>query len=144
VNVADYYARIGPRLGPCAGLADLPDALAFGLRELAVTPAGATAVADADLLAVGPDRYTHLDDLVLYRATETILANLVDDLLREAGVKEKASDLRPFYERRLARLEQLVRDRYGVGLPIPTAGAVTMDFQSKGDDTLDGYSQWGH
>jgi hypothetical protein len=143
LTVAAYYARLGPRLGPCAGLADLPDALAYALRESGLTPASMDAVADADMLAVSSLLLSQVDDLAMARSYETILDNLIDPLLREAGVVATADELRPYYERRLARLQDVIKSRYGIGLPIPSAGVVTLDFAARGDDTLDGLPNSG-
>lgn len=132
-------ARYGPRLGPYAGLADLPDAIRYGLNQLGLTPAAATTIVDADVAAVPAGDHNQLDDLVIYRCYETILLNLADDLLREAGVAESADKLRPVFQKLLDRLAAKLKDQYGVGLPTPTAGAIALDFAARGDDTLDGY-----
>jgi hypothetical protein len=134
-TVVGLLASYGPRLGPYVGLADLNDALACSLRELGLPPAGATVV-DADLVAVDPADWNQFDDVAMARAYETILNNLTDDLLREAGVGVKADDVRPGFERRLARLEAKLKDKYGVGLPVPSTGTIALDFQARGDDTV--------
>jgi hypothetical protein len=138
LTVAAYYARLGPRLGPCAGLADLPDALYYALRESSLGPANPPVIVDADVAAVPAATLSQVDDLAMARAFETILDNLIDPLLVEAGVKATAAELRPYYERRLGRLQDTIKSRYGIGLPIPSAGIVTLDFAARGDDTLDG------
>jgi hypothetical protein len=76
--------------------------------------------------------------MVMARAYETILLNLTDDLLRENGIKEDPDKVRPMFERRLAKVEQRLKDKYGVGLPVPSAGIISLDFQARSDDTLDG------
>lgn len=135
LTVVGLFAKYGPRLGPWVGLADLPDAVAFGLNELGLPPAAEGVLVDGDLAAVDADQHNQLDDMVMCRAYETILNNLTDDLLREAGINEKAADVRPGFERRLAKLEAKLRDKYGVGLPTPSAGIISMNFQQQGDDT---------
>lgn len=135
-TVLSLHARYGPRLGPWVALADLPDALASALRELGGSPS--SPVVDADLGGVTDALTEQFDDLVLARAYETILNNLTDDLLRENGITEKAADWRPSFERRLAKLEAKLKTKYGVGLPVPTAGIISLNFQAQGDDTVDG------
>jgi hypothetical protein len=88
------------------------------------------------LLSVPADEFNQLDDLVMYRCYATILLNLTADLLREAGITEKASDLRPVFQRLLDRLAQKLKDQYGVGLPTPSYGVIAMDFHQRGDDAL--------
>lgn len=138
LTVVGLFAKYGPRLGPWVGLADLSDALAFSLNELGLPTASQGAVVNGDLTAVDADQYNQLDDMVMCRAYETILNNLTDDLLREAGINEKASDWRSSFERRLAKAKDDLKDKYGIGLPIPSAGIISMNFQQQGDDTIEG------
>jgi hypothetical protein len=137
LTVVGLFAKYGPRLGPWVGLADLPEAISSGLYELGINLAGAT-LADGDLSTIAVDQYNQLDDMVMARAYETILLNLTDDLLRENGIKEDPDKVRPMFERRLAKVEQRLKDKYGVGLPVPSAGIISLDFQARSDDTLDG------
>lgn len=136
LTVVSQLARYGPRLGPYAGLADIPEALRYALTELGRPPASPSTVVDADLLPVVVTESNQLDDLVMYRCYETILLNLTADLLREAGIVEKAAELRAVFQRLLERQAAKLKDQYGVGLPTPTIGVVALDFQQRGDDAL--------
>jgi hypothetical protein len=140
LTVVGLFAKYGPRLGPWVGLADLPEAITAGLNELGIGLAGTT-LADGDLSTVAVDQYNQFDDMVMARAYETILLNLTADLLRENGINEKPEDVRPLFERRLAKIEQRLKDKYGIGLPVPSAGIISLDFQQRRDDTVDGITQ---
>jgi len=135
-TVPNLLARYGPRLGPYAGLADVPEALSYGLTELGRPPASPATVVDADLVAVPAAESNQLDDLVMYRCYETILLNLTADLLREAGIKEDPAALRPVFQKLLDRLAAKLKEQYGVGLPTPSYGVISLDFQQRGDDAF--------
>jgi hypothetical protein len=134
LSVTDCFARLGPRVGPWVGLADLDDAVASGLRRCGVTPASPAAVADADLAGLPAGDLDRFYDCATARALETVLNNLTDDLLRAAGVRATAAEVRPGLERQLARLEAKLRDEYGVGLTAPTIGVIALDFNARADD----------
>jgi hypothetical protein len=133
LTVLQAKARLGPRLGPYAGLADLDDALGYSLGHLGVLTADALAPADADLVAVAQADHAQLLDVARLRALETVLLNLTSDLLREAGVSEKVEDVRPTIERAIAVARRDVLDRYGVGLSTLTAGVISLDFAATDD-----------
>lgn len=107
---------------------DLNDPLGYALRRLGYSVATITAVADADLAAVGTDEYDALLDLAELRALESAWSaalTLVD--LAVGPRKEALGQLAQGLEKLLARKRAQVEQDHGLGMTL-TGGYLSLDF----------------
>lgn len=129
--------RVGP-LMEAAGLgvsvtgsnSSLAAPLAHATRDVGGTTADPLTVTTAELAAIATADYDDLFDLSEYRVLETVITNL-DDVDITAGPRsEKLSQLVAQVERRLERLDSVMRRLTN---PL-TAGYISLDFVEHGED----------
>lgn len=133
---AQVDAELADRGGEWITLAGLtaPDAfdspIAYGLRQLRLSPADPTAPADADLAGVLPDQEDRLLDSAEVRLLENCLAGLGKSLYdQKVGAAARSlGQVRASLEKLLARRWEMLRTRYGIGLGTITGGTIDLDF----------------
>jgi len=89
---------------------------------------------DADLAGLSSDDTDKLLDVAEVRTLESILGNLNLVDITVGPRKESLSDLGSRIEKKLARLQEHVTNKYGIGAGSISGGVITLDFMETGDE----------
>lgn len=113
---------------------DANDPIGYALRQLSYTVDDITAVDDADVSSVSTSNYDKLLDLAELRMLENIQGNLDEVDITLGPRKEALGQLPARLEKRIERLEDKLKKRYGIGAATLTAGTIMLDFAEHNED----------
>lgn len=122
ITAQQFREVVGRAVGPLVGLADLPAAAYVALAMRGRASAAPDALTDADLRDLPAADLPAVLDIAQWRAMETVLDNLTEESLREAGVSEDVDRVAARLRQRTDRLAARVKAAYGVGQPTLRVG----------------------
>ena len=134
LTTAHALKVLGRRIGPWIALADAGDAMLRSARLAGLEPASASALSDADLLALEADGLDPFLDVAELRCWESILGNATATGLRDVGLDDDPREVRDAAREKLKALGKYARDVYGVGLSTLSVGTIGLNFQAGADD----------
>ena len=114
--------------------ADLANPIATALVGMGITPANITNPSDTDLLAV--DDISELMDRAELRLLQNIMGNLDAVDISVGPRRESYSQFGTALDKAIERLQAQIAALYGVGRGTLTAGNISLNFVSKGDDVV--------
>jgi len=113
---------------------DLNDPLGVAIREVGGSVGDISSVDDDDIATVDSTKTDQFIDTAELRILQSIEGNL-DDVDTTAGSHSRRfSQLATQVEKKLQRLEKKLEDKYGVGVPVMTAGVILLDIADHNDD----------
>lgn len=134
IAAAAYLGLLNRAAGPLAGLADAQASAFLALSALGYSPADPADLADADLVTVTPADLPGLIDIGTWRMLESIVDNLSEGELRQAGIPDDVYKVATRLRLRLERLYARVQRQYGIGLPTLKAGVLDIGGIQVDDD----------
>ena len=125
----DYQTKDGSNV-------DLNDPIASALRHFTLYPDDHAYVDDDDMSALADADVQQVLDIAELRALESALNQYTKVDLKVGPRSESFSDLAKALEKRIAKTKETLMARWGFGVQVLEAGAIDMNFASRGDDTI--------
>jgi hypothetical protein len=110
--------------------------IAYSLAKMGATPSDVTFVTDSDMGGLSTEDFPAFIDIAYMQLLSDIHGNLPLVDIQVGPRKENLSQLVRQLERRMAALQDLIIQQYGIGVGSLEAGSIDMNFQTLGDDVV--------
>jgi hypothetical protein len=115
---------------------NLDNAISYALSRLGYSVADPTTVTDAEIALLDTTDWLAFIDIATLQLLADILGNLALVDITVGPRKEALSQLARQIQNRMKTLQAYIQDEYGIGVGALETGAVDLNFQSMGDDTI--------
>lgn len=116
---------------------DLVDPMGYAIRQGGGSVATITDIEDVDLSGFAESEYDQLFDIGELRTLQNCYSIAVTQIDTKIGPRdEKLSSLANSLAKLVEAKEKAVDDKYAIGLSTLTTGAIDLNFQQHGDDTV--------